>query len=177
MLIVLGNEPLDDQTPTVDTMTRVKTAVDFWGKHENSTIIIFSGGPTAGKMTEAKMMANYAASLGVPSDVMRLEEKARSTGENAQLSAVLLWKEKIVPKNIYIVSKSDHLQWAMPIFKNHKGPIASFKTALPLGCSVTKEESIAQMTKYLEQHTENSPATQRVRWRKKNLEKGIQGID
>lgn len=50
LLIVLGNEPLDDKTPTLDTMTRVKTAVSYFQEHPSS-ILIFTGGPTAGKTT------------------------------------------------------------------------------------------------------------------------------
>ena len=70
ILVVLGNEPLDDATPTIDTMTRVRKAVKFFSVHPSS-ILIFTGGPTANKVTEAQVMANYAMSLGVPKDVIR----------------------------------------------------------------------------------------------------------
>ena len=70
ILVVLGNEPLDDATPTIDTMTRVRKAVEYFSMHPSS-ILIFTGGPTAGKVTEAQVMANYAMSLGVPKTVIR----------------------------------------------------------------------------------------------------------
>lgn len=177
VLVVLGNEPLDDQTPTVDTMTRVKTAVSYYLQNSRTTIIVFTGGPTAGKSSEAQMMATYAKSLGVPDKSILLEEKARSTGENAQLTALLLWKQKINPKTVYVVSKYDHLEWAIPIFKKHKGPVDVFKNVKPLGCTISQSEILEQMENYINQHPKNSPSTQRVLWRLKNIKKGIRGID
>ena len=58
VLVVLGNEPLDDLTPTVDTASRVRKAVEVHRDHPGS-IIVFSGGPTAGKTTEARFGALY----------------------------------------------------------------------------------------------------------------------
>lgn len=171
VLVVLGNEPLDDNTPTVDTMKRVEVAVDYYKKHPSS-ILIFTGGPTAGKTTEAQMMAKYAVSLGVSMNDIKLEEKARSTGENAIYVANILLNENIKPKVIFIVSKQDHLQWAMPMFKGKRTPGHVFQDAQPLGISVDRQESIAQMEKYLETHN-----SKRVRMRMENLQKGIQGID
>ena len=121
-------------------------------------------------------MANYASSLGVPETSLLLEERARSTIENAQLTSVLLWKKKIFPKKVLIVSKYDHLDWAMPIFKSHKGPSDVFKHALPLGCSVTREQSMQQMQEYISSHPDE-PNTKRVQWRLANLQKGVKGID
>ena len=61
VLIVLGNEPLDDSTPTVDMIARVNKAVEYLEEHPTS-ILLFSGGPTAGTNTEARMMAGLAMS-------------------------------------------------------------------------------------------------------------------
>jgi hypothetical protein len=61
VLIVLGNEPLDDVTPTVDTVSRVRKAVEVHKEHPGS-IIILSGGPTAGKTTEARYEDGIAVS-------------------------------------------------------------------------------------------------------------------
>ncbi len=165
VLIVLGNEPLDDQTPTVDTIARVAKAVAF--QEENpATLLVFTGGPTAGTRSEARMMADLAVARGVSMDSIRLEEKARSTGQNARLTAELI--RQIHPRRIFIVSKSDHLEWATPIFKR----VAEFKSAEPLACRVDRADSIAQMEAYLKTHD-----SARVRRRLQQLKKGVKGVD
>ena len=112
ILIVLGNEPLDDNTPTIDTMKRVDAAGIFYNRQINKekTIVIFTGGPTAGKKTEASVMADYAIKkYNIPINCMIKEEKARSTQENAVLVAKILENKNIKSEKIFIVSKNDHL--------------------------------------------------------------------
>jgi uncharacterized SAM-binding protein YcdF (DUF218 family) len=112
ILIVLGNEPLDDSTPTIDTMKRVDAAGIFYNRQSNKekTIVIFTGGPTAGKKTEASVMADYAIKkYNIPINNIIKEEKARSTQENAVLVAKILENKNIKSEKIFIVSKNDHL--------------------------------------------------------------------
>lgn len=174
VLIVLGNEPLDDQTPTVDTKNRVQKAVEYYFAHPESTLLIFTGGPTAGKKTEALMMSEYAQSLGVPVAAIRLEEKARSTKQNAVLSAKLLLKENIRPRTVFVVSKADHLTWAMGLFKAKDVPQVLFATAQALPCVVDRADVMRQMEVYIETHPDHSS---RVQMRLEMLKKGVQGID
>ena len=165
VLIVLGNEPLDDLTPTVDTVARVHKAVEFQKEHPG-TLLVFTGGPTAGTNTEARMMAALAVTQGCSTNSILLEERARSTQENARLTAELM--QRLKPQHIFIVSKSDHLDWAMLTFKQ----IDVFKAAEPLACKVSRADSIAQMEKYLETH-DNA----RVRERLQRLKDGVRGTD
>ncbi|MBI3985377.1 MAG: YdcF family protein [Lentisphaerae bacterium] len=166
VLIVLGNEPLDDSTPTVDMVARVTKAVEFQKQHL-AALLVFTGGPTAGTNSEARMMANLAIAQGVATNAIRLEEKARSTQENARLTAALIGG--IRPRRILIVSKGDHLEWAMPIFRKE----AVFKSADPLACNVAAADSIAQMKAYLALHPDNL----RVQKRLQKLESGRKGTD
>jgi predicted ATPase len=72
-------------------MKRVDAAATFFNRQLNKdrTIIVFTGGPTAGKKTEAGVMADYAMKkYNVPQESIILEEKARSTQENAVLVAI-----------------------------------------------------------------------------------------
>jgi hypothetical protein len=165
VLIVLGDEPLDDATPTADMVARVERAVAFQKGHA-AALLVFTGGPTAGTSTEARMMANLAIARGVPADAIRLEEHARSTGENARFTAELV--RHVDPKRILIVSKDDHLQWAIPIFTK----VDAFRAAQPLPCHVDRAECIGQMEEYLSEH--DSPRVQR---RLQNLREGIRGTD
>lgn len=165
VLVVLGNEPLDDNTPTVDMLARVNKAVAFAREHPGS-LLLFTGGPTAGKTTEARMMADIAIAQGVSTNAIRLEEKARSTQENALLAARMV--TALAPRRVLIVSKQDHLDWAMPIFRK----VDVFVAAEPLACTVNRADSIAQMEEYLKKR-ENS----RVRERLEQLRSGIKGTD
>ncbi len=51
VLVVLGNEPLDDHTPTVDMIARVKKAVEFYRANPDS-LLVLTGGATAGGVSE-----------------------------------------------------------------------------------------------------------------------------
>ena len=48
--------------------------------------IVFSGGPSRGRPSEAGTMAAYAMQLGVPAGSVRTETKAMSTWQNIELS-------------------------------------------------------------------------------------------
>lgn len=166
VLVVLGNEPLDGSTPTIDTVARVTRAVEYQKEHP-ATLLVFTGGPTVGTNSEARMMADVAIAQGVSTNAIRLEEKARSTQENARFTAKLI--RRIRANRILIVSKKDHLEWAMPIFREE----AVFGKAEPLACVVSVADSIAQMKAYLIQRPDN----QRVRTRMHALMNGQRGTD
>lgn len=163
VLVVLGNEPLDDKTPTVTMIARVEKAVEFYKQHPNS-LFIFTGGKTIGNVSEARMMADIAQSLGAPTNSFRLEERSRTTDENAQFSEPIL--TKIRTKRILIVSNSGHLEWAINIFKKFD----VFKGAEPLASEFDRAKSIDQMRDYLAHH--DNP---RVRQRLERLISGSPG--
>ena len=48
--------------------------------------VVFSGGPSRGRPSEAATMAAYAVQLGVPATSVRTETKAMSTWQNIELS-------------------------------------------------------------------------------------------
>jgi len=165
VLVVLGNEPLDESTPTVDMIARVKKAAAYQ-REQPKSLLVFTGGTTVGSMSEARMMADIALAEGVPVDSVRLEEKARTTEQNAQLTAKIVRDANA--RRILIVSKRAHLEWAMPLFKE----LEVFSTAEPLACEVGPADSIAQMEQYLKDH--DSP---RVRERLQKLRIGAKGTD
>ena len=167
LLIVLGNEPLDDQTPTVDMIARVMLAVKYQQQHPG-TSMIFTGGATVGQVSEAAMMWHLAQSQGVAESSVRLEERADSTRQNAEFTAAMVQSLVPAPQSIYIVSKADHLTWALPLFR--ACPV--FKAAQPLACTVDRQASMAQMQEYLRHH--DNP---RVRERLQKLQAEIKGVD
>ena len=166
ILVVLGNEPLDEHTPTVDMIARVKKAVEFHKANPDS-LLVLTGGVTVGGVSEARMMADIAFASGVSTNATRMEESARSTSENASLTAKIVGAFN--PSHILIVSKADHLDWAMPLFRKY----GVFTNAEPLACTIDDKDSIAQMREYLVTHPENN----RVRERLRQLVKGDKGAD
>jgi len=112
------------------------------------------------------MMANIATAKGVPLRYICLEEKARTTEENARFTANIVRGANV--QKIYIVSKKDHLDWAMPIFRK----LEEFQSADGLACDVDRNKSIVQMEEYLKSHD-----SRKVRDRLQKLKNGIQGTD
>jgi uncharacterized SAM-binding protein YcdF (DUF218 family) len=52
--------------------------------------VVFTGGSRRGTPSEAEVMAGFAESLGIPREVIVLEEHARSTWENVAFSLPLV---------------------------------------------------------------------------------------
>ncbi len=141
--VVLGNEPLDGSTPTIDLVRRALKGVEHYAQNPG-TLLVFTGGPTAGGLSEARMMALVAASRGVPESGFRLEENAGSTRQNAELTAKMLGPMKL--QEVTVITKPSHMNSAMAMFRRHP----QFKSAQPLACDVTREEILAHMRAYLE---------------------------
>jgi len=165
-LIVLGNAPLDASTPTVDLIKRVLKAVEYAQANPQS-ILVLTGGRTAGPVSEARMMAIIALSRGITRDRIFLEEEARGTSANAKLTKGIIASHPV--DEILIVSKQSHLEWAMHIFQQEGEP---FTHAKPLPCEVTNQEIIQQMQEYLRVNDND-----RVRYRMQELMQGHSGVD
>lgn len=163
--VILGNEPLDGSTPTIDLVRRALKGVEYQKKNPDS-VLIFTGAPTVGGVSEAEMMALVAMSRRLPPHAFMLEEKATSTRLNAELSAKLI--AGMDPQKIVVITKKSHLPWALPHFRKQPG----MKDVEGLACDVTEKEIIAQMEEYLK-HYEND----RVKKRLKLLRAGKHGID
>ncbi len=131
VLVVLGGGPMDVSTgtvtPTIDMEARVKKAVAFQKEHTD-TILLFTGGPTAGNTTVARMMADLAIAEGVSTDSIRLEDEARSLRLTALRSAEIL--RILAPHRVLIVGNDEHLDTAMPVFRR----VDAFRAAEPLIC-------------------------------------------
>jgi uncharacterized SAM-binding protein YcdF (DUF218 family) len=90
-LIVLGADQIGDGTIGIGTYWRTVYAVRAW---RAGTIrrIVFSGGRMgfAERESLAAEMGRFAVGLGVPADVITLEERSLSTRENALFTADLV---------------------------------------------------------------------------------------
>ena len=83
-LIVLGAEQLGDGTLGLSSYWRAVYAVRAWRAGQCKRIV-FSGGRMGneGSSSLAAEMGRFAAGLGVPAEIITIEERSQSTRENA----------------------------------------------------------------------------------------------
>jgi len=141
-IIVLGTGPLDESTPSLDMVRRVETGIALWRSIPDA-LLFFTGGKTAGPISEAKMMALIAFSRGVPRSDVFLEEESRSTVENAQFTVKII--DNLPVKKFLLVSRPTHLKRAERIFKQ----FPEFWNLQVYPSRISKEEIIANLEEYL----------------------------
>ena len=142
IIIVLGTGPLDETTPSLDMVQRVETAMKVLDKNPHS-LLLFSGGKTAGPISEAKMMLLIAYARGVSPSSIILEEDSLTTIENARFSAKIVGR--LSSKRCILVSRPTHLKRALPIF----GKYPEFKEIQVEPSYISKEEITRNFEEYL----------------------------
>ena len=109
VLLVLGSPAEIDGTVTESQRWRVEEAVREF-RAGRAPYLLFTGGPAANRFVEAEVMAGYAHRLGVPSDRLLQEGRAKTTVENVADSAQILqargWRR------VEVISSPEHLHRA-----------------------------------------------------------------
>ncbi len=105
LIVVLGGD---------DNGERAMEAVDLYRKGYAKKILM-SGGPLAWNLTSAGWMKKQAMAMGVPSHAITLEDKSRSTLENALFTLPIL-KERGI-KSFILVTSPTHSRRAKRVFK------------------------------------------------------------
>ncbi len=113
-IVVLGAAMRADGRLSSALDERVRAGCSLW--HQGAAPVICVTGGGSGQHNEAQAMARRAMALGVPEDALRIEPHARSTAENAQLSAALLGREQRTA-SIWLVSQPFHLRRARMWFR------------------------------------------------------------
>ncbi len=129
VIIVLGSGLNRDLTPGRALTRRSEHAVDLW-KAGYAPVIICSGGYTAGlSRAEASGCAEVLRANGVPADAILIEDRSRSTEENALYSHEIMqdhgWTAAL------IVSDGYHLLRATWIFSLQDIQFSTSPAALP----------------------------------------------
>jgi len=145
-IIVLGDRPLDDTTPTVDMVYRVLKGVELAKKFPKA-VVIMSGGATKGQTPEAQMMGLIAWSRGVDPLRIILEDKSQTTGENAEYTAHFVGSRNI--QRLFVITEGSRLEEAVAIFKKHD---KEFKNIQGVPSDVTSALIIEQMERFLMSH-------------------------
>lgn len=89
--------------------SRIAAGARAWFGGRAPVVILSGGGGRSG--TEARMMAAAIAKLGVPSSALLLEERSRSTEDNARYTAALASGRDI--RTVLLVTSSLHMPRAM----------------------------------------------------------------
>lgn len=86
-----------------------------------ASVILFSGGngrlTENWTITEAERFANIASDMGVPKDLILIENKSTNTGENIIFSKKLLENKGIRPQTVIVVTKPYMERRAFATFK------------------------------------------------------------
>ncbi|MEE8638737.1 MAG: YdcF family protein [Candidatus Margulisiibacteriota bacterium] len=93
---------------------RVREAVKLY-KEGYGKKMLMTGGPLAWKLTASEWMKKHALALGVPARAILLEDKSRSTLENALFILPILKKHSI--KSVILVTSPTHSRRAKRVFK------------------------------------------------------------
>lgn len=94
------------------TLERVFAGVALWRRIPDAHMV-FAGG-AGWTIRESLPMANLAIALGVPADVIRVEDRSRTTWQNARNVAALSPR---VPRRIWLVTSAMHLPRALGAFR------------------------------------------------------------
>ena len=145
-IIVLGDRPLDDTTPTVDMVYRVLKGIDLAKKFPKA-ILIMCGGATKGPTPEAQMMGLIAWVRGVDPLKIMLENKSQTTDENAKNTANIVGSKSI--RQVFIITEQSRLEEAVATFQKYG---KEFNNIQGVKSDVTQSLIIGQMEQFLMTH-------------------------
>ncbi len=101
-----------------DSGGRVVRAVELWKQgRSRSGLLGCAGGPLYHKTTWAALMAAHAEELGVPREKILIEDRSRTTREDARLSLELLARTLPDVKSILVVNSAWHSRRAKRCFE------------------------------------------------------------
>jgi uncharacterized SAM-binding protein YcdF (DUF218 family) len=112
--VVLGARVYADGRPSDALVDRVRVGVELLRAGE-ATALLLSGGSPDGRPTEAEVMRQLALSLGAPPGALWLEERSRSTFENAVECARLLAARRV--EAVWLVTCDFHVARATAHFR------------------------------------------------------------
>lgn len=97
--IILGARLRDDGTPSPALARRVEHGIGLV-RNGQARALLMTGGTTSGAIAEAWVMRDLALAAGVPENLVRIEDRALNTIQNALFSAPLVraagWRRVLV---------------------------------------------------------------------------------
>lgn len=110
-IVVLGYALNRDGTMQDELIGRLETALASARKYPNAYILCTGGGTASGKSdaTEAGSMAQWLTEQGVSEDRIIVEDRSRTTAQNAQFSCAILSAEYPQVAHLALVTSDYHL--------------------------------------------------------------------
>ncbi|WP_158498857.1 YdcF family protein [Magnetospira sp. QH-2] len=115
-IVVLGASVLPDGSPSAALRRRVGVAVRCYN-NKGPLPLIMSGGAVSHAIPESHVMRDLALAAGVPAEFILVEDRSRSTWENAH-EVRLIAKERGW-SHLLLVSDRFHLPRAKDMFRRH----------------------------------------------------------
>ena len=117
VLVVLGGGVNRNDTPTTAERARTNRAADLWQQGLAPVIICTGGRPSFATISEAETCRDILVNRrGIPASAVVLEDRSRSTQENALYTAEIMrahdWRTAVIVSDAYHLLRS---QW---IFSN-----------------------------------------------------------
>jgi uncharacterized SAM-binding protein YcdF (DUF218 family) len=97
-----------------DNNARIKKGVELY-KEDWAPLLVFSGAAAKGDISNAKAMERIAVSMGVPSENILIEEKSKTTIENAKFTSDLLRRKGV--ESFILVTSPYHQRRTFNLFK------------------------------------------------------------
>lgn len=97
-----------------DNDSRIQKGVDLY-KEGWAPYLVFSGAAAEGPISNAKAMKSIAVAKGVPASKVLIEEKSKTTEENANFSAVVVASQSF--KSLILVTSPYHQRRTYQLFK------------------------------------------------------------
>lgn len=108
-IIVAGARVWSDGEPSLTLLRRTERAVELW-KAKVAPVMVMTGGVGRHPPSEAGVAADVALAAGVPAAAILLEDRSRSTEQNASFSRALLGERRVlVVTDAYHVLRSQHI--------------------------------------------------------------------
>ena len=119
VLTVLGYQLNPDGTMQDELIARLKVALACAKQYPNAYVLCTGGGTAAGKpdATEGGMMGRWLLSHGVKESRLIIEDRSRSTVENAVNSYEILRKDHPQADSVVMISSGYHISWGALLFE------------------------------------------------------------
>lgn len=112
-IVILGARVIPPNVASAALHRRAEKAAELY-RRGVAPLLIFTGGGTGTRASEASVARDLAVALGVPAEACVLEEASHSTRQNAELTAPLLRARSI--DEVVLVSDGYHLLRACLLF-------------------------------------------------------------
>jgi uncharacterized SAM-binding protein YcdF (DUF218 family) len=161
VIVVLGAGLRRDNTPGPALTRRSTHAADLW-KQGLAPLIVCSGGKPGNRTrSEADACAELLQANGVPADAIILEDRSRSTEENAIYTKELMdargWATAILVSDPYHMFRADHIFQGLGVLV-FTSPVAEYNVRANDTLVFTLREIVALHWQVLKQ-TLNLPVT------------------